>query len=137
MEIARYERRVLAYLFDLLICLGMAIGTWLIIRHNWNLTYVMQILICETLMGAYYFLFAGIVLKWTNGYTLFGALMRTKVIHIDDRDISYRDAFLRSMCLAIFPWVIVNAFYMLIIHTERTIFDKLTDTIVIDRRHWK
>ena len=137
MEIARYERRLLAYMIDILICLGLGVGTWFFVRQNWSLTYVMQIIICETLMGIYYFFFAGIILRWTNGYTIGGALVRTKVVHIDDRDISYRDAFLRSICLSVLPWVIVNACYMLIIHTERTIFDKITDTIVIDRRHWK
>ncbi len=88
-------------------------------------------------MGLYYMLFGGILLKWSNGYTLGGAMLRIKVVHMDDRDINYRDAFIRSVCLSIIPWVLVNAIYMLIVHTERTIFDKITDTIVIDRRHWK
>lgn len=139
MEIARYERRILAYLLDFFLSTGIATASWFFIRANWNiaLPVVVQIIICEILGGFIYFLFSGIVLKWSNGYTIGSAIFATKVVHIDDRDISYRDAFLRAMGLAIFPWVLVNAAYMLIVHTERTIFDKMTNTIVIDNRHWK
>jgi len=136
MEIARYERRVLAYLLDILLCLGCAFVVWYFVEWSHFLPVVVQIVILELLMGLFYMLFGGIFLKWSNGYTLGSAILRIKVVHMDDRDISYRDAFIRSICLSIIPWVLVNAVYMLIVHTERTIFDKLTDTIVVDRRTW-
>ena len=137
MDIARYERRVFAYLIDVLLCLGCAFLTWSFIPWMRAFPLAAQIVVLEVMMGLYYMLFGGILLKWSNGYTLGGALLRTKVVHMDDRDITYRDAFIRSVCLSIIPWVLVNAIYMLIVHTERTICDKITDTIVIDRRNWK
>ncbi len=136
MEIARYERRVLAYLLDILLCLGCAFVVWFFVDWIRFLPVVVQIVILELLMGLFYMLFGGILLKWSNGYTLGSAIFRIKVVHMDDRDITYRDAFIRSITLSIVPWVVVNAVYMLIVHTERTIFDKLTDTIVVDRRTW-
>lgn len=136
MEIARYERRVMAYLLDILMCLGCAFAVWFFVGWMRLLPIVAQIVILELLMGFFYMLFGGIFLKWSNGYTLGGAFMRIKVVHMDDRDITYRDAFIRSVGLSIIPWVLVNAVYMLIVHTERTIFDKMTDTIVVDRRTW-
>ncbi|MFA5283250.1 MAG: RDD family protein [Bacilli bacterium] len=138
MEIARFDKRIIAYCIDMLIAAaaGVATSVLLAINTDWSIPWYFLILIGQTIGYFIYCLFVICALHWTNGFTLGGAILGIKSIHLDRKKISVGDAIVKGVTLGIIPMAIVNAIYMLVIHTEKTIFDRLTDTIVVDIRYF-
>jgi uncharacterized RDD family membrane protein YckC len=71
----------------------------------------------------------------SRGFTLGSLIFGIKVMHPNRAPLLYREMFLRSITIGVLPMVLVNAIYMVAIHTERTIFDRITETVVVDYRH--
>jgi uncharacterized RDD family membrane protein YckC len=71
----------------------------------------------------------------SKGYTFGSLIMGVKIIHPNRIPLTARDAFLRGATIGVLPMVLVNAIYMISVHTERTIFDRITETVVVDYRH--
>jgi len=132
MRIARYEKRLLAYFIDFGIALAGALAIFFLIPMP--LTIVEKVLLSQLGAAFIYFLMTLVLLLITNGFTLGAAITGIRVMRLDDEKISITDALIRSSSLAIFPWAIINAINMLLVHTERTLFDRLSDTLVIDKK---
>ena len=62
------------------------------------------------------------------GAFIFGIKTTTK----ENGNISLRNIWVKQLYLGLIPFVIANAIYMLVIHTEQTLFDRITNTIVVD-----
>ena len=62
------------------------------------------------------------------GAFIFGIKTTTK----DNKVISTRNIWVKQLYLGLIPFVLANAIYMLVVHTELTLFDRITNTIVID-----
>lgn len=138
MEIARFDKRIIAYCIDMIIAVAAGIATSVIlaINTNWSIPWYFLILIGQTTGYFVYCLFVICALCWTNGFTLGGVILGIRSIHLDRKRISVGDAIVKGVTLGIIPMAFVNAVYMLVIHTEKTIFDRLTDTIVVDIRYF-
>ena len=132
MRIARYEKRLIAYFIDFGIALAGALAIFFLIPLP--LTIVEKILLSQIAAALIYFLVTFIMLLISNGYTIGSAITRIRVVRLDDERIDVKDALIRASSLAIFPWALINAINMLLIHTERTLFDRLSDTLVIDKK---
>jgi len=132
MRIARFEKRLFAYLFDILLAGLASFAIFFLIPMN--LTFIEKVLLQQIGGATIYFILTTIILSITNGFTLGSVFVRIRVVRLDDERLRLKDAAMRSIGLAIFPWVLINAIHMLIIHTERTVFDRLSETIVIDRK---
>lgn len=132
MRIARYEKRLIAYFIDFGIALAGALAIFFLIPLP--LTIVEKILLSQIAAALLYFLLTFVMLLITNGYTIGSTITRIRVVRLDDERIDVKDALVRASSLAIFPWALINAINMLLIHTERTLFDRLSDTLVIDKK---
>ncbi|HOJ45614.1 MAG TPA: RDD family protein [Bacilli bacterium] len=132
MRIARYEKRLLAYFIDFAIALAGALAIFFLIPMS--LTIVEKVLLSQIGASFIYFILTFLLLWVSNGYTLGSALSGIRVVRLDDEKIGVKEALVRASSLAIFPWAIINAVNMLLVHTERTLFDRLSDTLVIDRK---
>lgn len=139
MEIARYEKRVIAYLIDLVLALA-APCTFAIILYiqrpgDFNLPIYFYFLGIELAAYIIYNFLTFFFLVISRGFTFGSLIVGIKVIHPNRAPLRGREAFLRGVTIGVLPLVLVNAIYMLVIHTERTIFDRMTETVVVDYRH--
>ncbi len=132
MHIARYEKRIIAYFIDYGIAAVAAFAIFFLLPIN--LLLIEKILLSQIAAAVIYALLTFSFLTLTNGLTLGSMITRIRVVRLDDQKISARIALIRVAGLAIFAWALINALNMIIIHTERTIFDRLSDTLVIDKK---
>jgi uncharacterized RDD family membrane protein YckC len=136
MGIARFEKRIGAYLIDIISSILFALPLTIFFAYlsSWQIPWYFDLWIAQLLSWFFYALFTTCSVHWSNGYTLGGLIFGIKSVHRDGKRISVGDAITKGICIGILPFVIVNAIYMLVVHTEITIFDRMTDTIVIDIR---
>lgn len=136
MGIARFEKRIMAYLIDIVIAALSAIPLTIVFAYlaSWKIPWYFVLIIAQLLTWFFYALFSTCISHWSNGYTIGGAIFGIKSAHKNGQRINVSDAIIKGICIGILPFDIVNAAYMLIVHTEITIFDRMTDTIVIDIR---
>lgn len=133
-EPARFNKRVIAYLIDLLISYG--IGAWLSsylylkTSFPWYFSLFLTILICYLV----YILINTPFMAISRGKTFGGLILGIKMVTKDNHNVSFRQIFIKNIYLGLLPFSIANAIYMLIVHTEITLFDKMTDTITIDTK---
>lgn len=139
MEIARYEKRIIAYLIDLLIAfippLVLGIVIYFQIPFNTNIPIYFYFLAVELATYLLFIIFTFLFLMISKGFTLGSLFMGIKIMHPNRVPLTAREALLRGVTIGVLPMVLVNAVYMISVHTERTIFDRITETVVVDYRH--
>ena len=139
MEIARYEKRIIAYLIDLILAfaqpLAAAIVVYFRLPPNFDLPLYFYFLGVEIASYLLFIIFSFFFIIISKGFTFGSLIMGIKIMHPNRIPLTARDAFLRGVTIGVLPMVFVNAVYMLAIHTERTIFDRITETVVVDYRH--
>lgn len=134
MKIARFEKRVIAYIIDIALSLSIVVGLYFGLHLNVNLSLSWTVVLVFLVGGFIYFLFGFPIVYFSNGRTVGSFIMGLKAVHIRESHITWKAALIRSMGISVIAMVIVNAFYMLTVHTNRTIFDNLSGTYVIDVR---
>lgn len=140
MEIARYEKRVISYLIDLLVAFLPALGLYIFLSIYISRTMGIDIpsyffaLAAQLLTYVFYIIVNFFFLLFSKGYTLGMLIIGTKVIHVSKRPPNVREIFLKTISIGLVPLVIANVIYMLVVHTEKTIFDRISETIVVDAR---
>lgn len=136
MNIARYEKRVAAYLIDMALSFLPALAGGIALLHYYPevIPWFFVILIVALATWILYTLYCTLALWIFNGETIGNALTGIRVIHQNLERIGFLDAFLRSANLGVLVLAIVNAAYMLSVHTERTIFDRLSGTVSVEWR---
>ena len=137
MKIADFIKRILAWLIDesYVFASSIVLTVYLSINYGNVIPPFFLFLIFAMSAWVFYFFINTILLFASNGHTIGNLILKTRVIHIDRAHISFSDAFIRSITIGLVPFVIFNAIYMLVVHTEKTIFDRLTETIVIDKNY--
>lgn len=134
MEIARFEKRIFAYLIDILIAVGLGCtsGALLFIytKIPWYFSMLLTILNCYLI----YLIINVPLMFFTKGRTIGSFIFRIKTISVDNNPITFKDCLIKNLYFGLIPVTIVNAVYMLIVHTEKTIIDTITDTISVDSK---
>lgn len=133
MNIARYERRMLAYLVDFTLAYGVSVGIYFLVLQVFSWPLLSCFWWIELMATILFILGYGFGQVIFSGVTLGGLFFRTRVVKINNLSLRFKDAFIRSLTLSLPPMVLVNAVYMITVHTERSIFDRLSDTMVINR----
>lgn len=139
MNIIRYEKRIFAYLIDLFIILALvAAGTVILMLRYPNFSqipwYFIMFIIFAAIAVSFTVLYS-LFMFITNGRTIGSLIFGLKTIHPNLERLTFADCLCKCALLSLVPVVIINAIYMLIIHTEKTAFDRLTKTIAVDWRH--
>ncbi len=135
MKIANFEKRVISYLIDLGISLGFSFLLYYFALINIDfikkLNSFVIISLCSSLI---YFILNSIITYVSNGYTIGNLFARIKIISEDQNRIHFKNTSLKY-CFMCFPiCIFVNAIYMLIVHSQKTIFDILSNTISISTK---
>jgi hypothetical protein len=136
MSIARYEKRMMGWLIDKLIfpCCprGRFHGRNSLFSQGFSL--FLEILIAASratsstsFLFALY-LFSAMAIPWDGD-------LRNPDLPRDERSrIRFKEAFLKALMTGFTAMDLINSIYMLSSHTERSVFDRLTNTLVIDVR---
>ena len=136
MGIARYEKRMMGWLIDKLFSLLAlaAVLTVEILYFPKDFSLYLEILIAIASGYVYYVIVNCAFLHLLNGATLGMAIMGIKTCHADKSRIRFKEAFLKALTTGLTAMDLVNSIYMLSKHTERSVFDRLTSSLVIDVR---
>ena len=139
MNIARFEKRIIAYLIDMVLAIGIVVTGYifgyLFIEPIRVIPWYFSIIIFLVIVWLIYMLINVNWLFFSNGRSLGALIVGIRVVHPNLERLTYKDCICRSAALAIIPMVFVNAIYMLVVHTEKTAFDRMSKTVVVDWRN--
>ena len=135
MQIASFEKRLLAFIIDYGI--GIAIGVLLYFfvfngLLGWHIAYIFVIILVTLFI--YYALIVDLITYFTNGYSIGNFIVGIKMVSIKFHRWSFRQILVKYISLSLLPCCMINAVYMLLKHTEKTIFDELSHTVSISIR---
>ena len=132
MNIPRFDKRIISYLIDLIIPSILSILTYFLLKHSFQiLDYLTFFLWVEFFAMVYFLLINSLFAYLFNGNTIGNLFTKTKMVSIDGKRLTLKQVLLKYLPLSLWPTVIINAFYMLYVHTESTIYDTLSNSIVI------
>jgi len=137
MKIARFDKRILAWLLDEAfpcttgIVFYILASTFNVVSDSGFTKFAVSCVIAYSL----YILITSLILVLTNGFSIGGAILGIRVLRKDGNNLHFKECFLKTIAEGVVPYCLVNAVYMLANHTERSTFDRLTDTLVTEYRH--
>lgn len=132
MNIPRFDKRIISYLIDLIIPSLLSLLTYFLLKHSFQiLDYLTFFLWVEFFAMVYFLLINSLFAYLFNGNTIGNLFTKTKMVSIDGKRLTLKQVLLKYLPLSLWPTVIINAFYMLYVHTESTIYDTLSNSIVI------
>mgnify|MGYP003321582360 CR=1 FL=1 len=134
MEIARFEKRVISYLIDLVFPYAIGITSGVLLFVYTPLPWYFSLLLLFLFCFVAYLLVNVPAMGLSKGHGIGSAITGIKTINENGSPITWKAVWIKNLYYALLPCVIANAIYMLIIHTERTLFDRITDTVVVDER---
>lgn len=135
MKIVRFERRVISYLIDLIVTLGIAFLIYFFILKGLPLVeYFSMYFWIATIQMVVFFILCTLVSFLTNGYTLGNFICQVKMVCYEKERLSFTACSLKYCMIAIHAAVFINALYMIIVRTERSIFDSLSQTILVSTK---
>jgi uncharacterized RDD family membrane protein YckC len=137
MNIARYEKRIWGWLIDEFISLmaGSACLVLMIIFGRTGGSLFLWILLAISGDYFFYVLVTAVTMHLSQGSTIGMLIVGIKSYHPDGERLKARECWLKALLTGIIAMDIINSIYMLVVHTERSAFDRLTNTLVIDARH--
>ena len=135
MKVAHYEKRILSYLIDFILPLTMSILIyyfWLIkIINLKDVSFILTIVIVSPIL---FFIVNVILMRITNGYTIGNFIFGIKTIASDQERIRLKHCLIKYAFLSFPICILLNAIYMLVVHSQITIFDTISNTNTISIR---
>ena len=132
MNIPRFDKRIISYFIDLIIPSLLSLLTYFLLKHSFQiLDYLTFFLWVEFFAMVYFLLINSLFAYLFNGNTIGNLFTKTKMVSIDGKRLTLKQVLLKYLPLSLWPTIIINAFYMLYVHTESTIYDTLSNSIVI------
>ena len=132
MNIPRFDKRIISYFIDLIIPSILSLLTYFLLKHSFQiLDYLTFFLWVEFFAMVYFLLINSLFAYLFNGNTIGNLFTKTKMVSIDGKKLTLKQVLLKYLPLSLWPTIIINAFYMLYVHTESTIYDTLSNSIVI------
>ena len=132
MNIPRFDKRIISYFIDLIIPSILSLLTYFLLKRSFQiLDYLTFFLWVEFFAMVYFLLINSLFAYLFNGNTIGNLFTKTKMVSIDGKKLTLKQVLLKYLPLSLWPTIIINAFYMLYVHTESTIYDTLSNSIVI------
>jgi uncharacterized RDD family membrane protein YckC len=137
MQIARYEKRIGGWLFDKLLSLSVfaVVLAFEILNYPKNFSLYLSMIVAFAAHYVFYVLWNTFWLYFSNGFTLGGLIFGVRLVHATKERISWKEAAVKSLFSGVVAAAIVNGIYMLSEHTERSVFDRLSDTLCVSTRY--
>lgn len=135
MQRANYERRLLAYIFDLIFSFIFAIFLNIFIKKV--LKIIIPLWLDRTYVLTCFSLFFYVTIAYSifNGVTIGGLLFNVKIVNKDDSKLNFKTSVVRAILLAVIFLSIYNFIYMLINKTQVSFYDEATNTRAVERKH--
>ncbi|OPZ32266.1 MAG: RDD family protein [Tenericutes bacterium ADurb.BinA155] len=136
MNIARFDKRIFGWLIDEILPL-LGGGTLLYFLWNyWGTGMSLFLIIFLSVLGDYflYILINAITMSSTRGATIGMAIFGIKTVHPEGDKLKMGECWLKCLLTGVIAMDLINAIFMLAVHTERSAFDRMTNTLVVDRR---
>lgn len=132
MNVPRFDRRIVSYLIDLIVPTILSLLTYFLQKNNFDIFDHLSFFLWTELFTIIYFLIFNAMCAYVfNGNTIGNLITKTKMVSLDGKRLSFIQVLLKYVPLCIWPTVLINASYMLYVHTETTIYDTLSKTIVV------
>lgn len=134
MGIARYEKRVIAWILDKILSWAFGIAILVILLHFGAMDRSIFLCFLVSILLSYgcYIVVNGASLHLTQSHSFGMWIMRIKMVHPDGGRLSFYECYLKSIMGGLLPFAMVNAAFMLTNHTERSAFDRLSETVMVD-----
>ena len=134
MKFADYERRIVAYIIDIVFANLVSLISLTIIGlsiPNFKLSWAVDVFIPVSCLII--FLELLIAYRFFNGVSIGGAMCNVKIVNKDNKILKTKTAFVRAALLCLPMLAIYNVFYMLLLKTQVSFYDEATDTRAINR----
>ena len=134
MKFADYERRMVAYIIDIVFANLVSLVSLTIIGliiPNFKLSWAIDVFIPVSCLIIFIELF--ISYYFFKGISIGGAFCNVKIVNKDGSTLRAKSAFVRSALLCLPMLAIYNVFYMLLLKTQVSFYDESTDTRAINR----
>lgn len=136
-EPASFTKRVFSYLIDLIFAFGLGGGLGSLIFIFTKLSWYFALIATITICYACYLIINVPLMYFTKGYTIGGAFFNIKTVNEDNSVISLTNIWIKCLYLGVIPFTIANAIFMLVIHTQVSVFDRITNTVVVESKSLK
>ena len=135
MQRANYERRLLAYIFDIIFSFIFAIFLNIFIKKVIKMPLPLWLDRTYVLTCFSFFFYATFAYSLFRGVTLGGLLFNVKIVNKDDSRMNIKTSCMRAMLLGVLFLSIFNFIYMLINKTQVSFYDEATNTRSVERKH--
>ncbi len=135
MNNAKFYKRIYGWLLDEALCLPFGVFCfWLI--YYFDASFPLFFLVVISILFDYFFyvLINSISMYAFKGKTLGMTIEGIKTVDMEGNRPSYRCCFLKCFLNGVIAIDLVNAAFMLLIHTERSLFDRLSQTMAVNCR---
>lgn len=134
METVSLLKRLFIYAINALVFSAIGLTALLPFLLNFGLPLVWYIILGVTLA-----LFLSLVINFltlwlSKGYTFISFLFAVKVVGIEEKSVSQKQAIIRVLCETLLIFAIFDVIYLIKNRTERGVVDRLSDTFMIDLR---
>ena len=133
MDYAQRKNRLLSYLFDLLITLGVSMGIFSFTIFSFHIDIIYYLLISVFACYFLYILSVSILLKISKGMTLGGLIFNVRITQTKNRRLSAKQLLIRTSLQGLLPFVLLDIFYLYKHDTNLSVIDKITSTLVVNR----
>mgnify|MGYP001313710198 FL=1 len=136
MNIARFDKRIFGWLIDEILPLGggvtLAYFLWVWMGTQMSIFLIVFL----SVIGDYilYILINAITMSITRGATIGMAIFGIKTVHPEGVKLKAGECWLKCLLTGVIAMDFINAIFMLSVHTERSAFDRMTNTLVVDKR---
>jgi uncharacterized RDD family membrane protein YckC len=139
MNIARFGKRISAYIVNLVFAYAFPVVA-LVLAYVYvpNFSKIPFLFVFLMIIFASWFAYTFIFTIWlfvTNGRTLGARIFGLRVVHPNISRLSFGDCFARAAAEGMFMMAIISSLYVIAVHTEKSVFDRLTDTVIADWRN--
>lgn len=134
MKRVNYERRLLAYVFDILFSFIFTIFLNLILKAiGFSFPLWLDVTYVTTCFS--YFFYVTIAYYFFNGVTIGGLIFNVRVTNKDESKMDFKTCAMRAVLLGIIFLSIYNVVYMLILKTQVSFYDDATNTRAFERKN--
>ena len=135
MRRVNYERRMLAFIFDIIFSFIFAIFLNLFVTKVLKIPFPLWLDTTYVMTCFSYFFYVTFAYYVFNGVTLGGLCFNVKIVNKDETRMNFKTSAIRAILLAVLFLSLYNIVYMLMNKTQISFYDEATDTRAFERKH--
>ncbi len=132
---ANYERRMLAYVFDVFFSFVFAVFFNLFAKKVLKIAFPLWLDVTYVLTCLSYFFYVSLTYYFFDGVTLGGLIFNVRIVNMDNSRLTFKTSLMRAILLAVIFISLYNIIYMLLHKTQVSFYDDATNTKAVERKH--